>query len=297
MIPKIAHFIWFGTAPEWVLKVVAEFKALHADWDVRLWTSIPRDMPDGIRRRLLPCDQICQWADIFAVWLLYKYGGVYLDTDAIAIRSFDPLLKLPGVTAFTSPHNNGDARLTNGLMGSAPKSAAFARCMRYIEESDPPMRGPALQRRCYYGPDMLTELFKTLKEPGMTVLPWHYFYPYTYDERQQAAQCWRSDPATRVALVDELRTRFSDGVAPFAIHLWGVDGSSHRGAANVTEHFEPEPVGAAAADAAIESGDPAGKAPDRSVAPAPAAEPVPGPAAGRSRDRGEARRAGKPASR
>lgn len=278
MIPKIAHFIWFGTPPEWVNNVIREFTDLHPGWDVKLHTAIPASMPEAMRKRLLPCDQICQWADILAVWLLFNEGGIYLDTDAIAIRNFEPLLNLE---AFTSPHNDNDKRLTNGLMGSAKGSPAFAYLVDWICKWDPPMRREKLAKRCYYGPDMLTEVFIQEKTPGMTVLPWHYFYPYTYDERGRAAECWRSDPSTRLALVDELRSRFSDGVPPYAIHLWGVDGSSHKEASDVTQYFSSDqPI------------DPAGEARDRDLAAVADSGAVPGPADQRSRGRSQKGRAG-----
>ena len=234
MIPKLAHFVWFGsTHPEWVDRVAVDFSALHTDWTVKIHDRMPTRMPRSIRRRALACHQFCQLADILVAWLLYEQGGVALDTDTIAVRNFDPLL---GLDAFTSAHSDHDRRLTNACMGSAPGSQAFRACVDYIEKSEPIVKHGQV-RRCYYGPDMFTELFGGRSpRPGMTVLPWHYFYPYTYDERAKAHECWRASFDDRRTMLNEMRSRYVDGVSPYAIHLWGVEGSSHREVRDVAEH-------------------------------------------------------------
>lgn len=291
MIPKLAHYVWFGPAPEWVNQVATDFSALHPDWIVKIHDRMPTRMPRSIRRRALACHQFCQLADILVAWLLYEQGGVALDTDTIAVKRFDALL---GLDAFTSAHSDHDRRLTNACMGSAPGSEAFRACIDYIEKSEPIVKHGQV-RRCYYGPDMFTELFAGRSpRPGMTVLPWHYFYPYMYDERAKAHQCWKATPDARRTLLNEMRARYVDGVSPYAIHLWGVEGSSHREVGDVAQYMGP-------LDAGPESvGDPGtaeGQAPDLPVADRPRARPLAGGLDPRGGNRSQARRAGESAAR
>lgn len=220
MIPSIAHFVWFGDVPSWVGDIVSEFKRHNPTWDVRLWSDYPDDTPDAIKSRDAVCQQHCQRADLMYVWLLYQYGGVCIDTDAVCLRSFDPLREYD---FWTTRHSDQDARLTNGVMGSAPKSEGSEACFRYVLDNDPPSPLP----RCYYGPTMLTELFDHQKKPGLTVLPHHYHYPYPWNERETARALWTSDDDTRHNMLATIKGRFTDGEYPFSVHLWGVNGSSH----------------------------------------------------------------------
>ena len=227
VIPRLMHFVWFGDEPPWLQEITGAFQEHNPRWEVRLWTGMPQELPVQLYDAARGAQQVCQWADILYCWLLHEFGGMVMDTDCVTLRSFDPLRRM--VPAWTTAHHEAHSRLTNGVMGSVPGGAAFARCCRDIPAQHAAMgRDERQWGRCMYGPDMLTRLFTTRGNDDFKVLPWHYFYPWRFCERDTAHEFWRAPPERRAELLAEMSDRFMDGERPYAVHLWGIEGSSQR---------------------------------------------------------------------
>lgn len=102
-IPKLFHWIWLGDEPlpEQHRAWIDSWLALHPGWKHLLWTEESR--PTFVNEaQYLAADSLWQKADVARYELVYRYGGVYLDTDTECLRSFEPLLD--GVEAFTVEH-------------------------------------------------------------------------------------------------------------------------------------------------------------------------------------------------
>lgn len=202
--------------PPVVQGIVGEFAALHPRWDVRICQEVPKDLPNGLKTAIDNCEQWCQVADILYCWLLREHGGVVMDTDILVVRSFEHLLDAG--PAWTTRHSDKDKRLTNAVMGAEPDSEAFRTCCDYIEAHG--KKRPS--QRAKFGPGMLTSLFSgTRAMPGvMKILPWHYFYPLLISERELCAEFLTAGVARRFQILESVRSRFFDGVEPYAVHLW-----------------------------------------------------------------------------
>lgn len=96
MIPKVIHYCWFGRneKPNSVLKCIASWKKYLPDYKIIEWNE------DNFQVNInLYCQQAYnakKWAfatDYVRLWIIYHYGGIYLDTDVEVIRSWDDLLK------------------------------------------------------------------------------------------------------------------------------------------------------------------------------------------------------------
>ena len=225
MIPKLAHFFWFGSEPPyWACENVRAFREVNPTWRVGLHSG--RLFDNDLELAFDRCHLWCQVADIAYCDVLREQGGVVLDCDFVALRSFDPLLdRGPAWTTRHPPTVGGARRLTNGVMGAEPHSSAMELACEEIARIGRDTKGPF--RRCEFGPTMLTRLFG---EGGMTILPHHYFYPWGVvgGEREQARLFWGGCKILRQSMLHKIRDRFTDGERPFAVHLWGVDGSSGR---------------------------------------------------------------------
>jgi hypothetical protein len=222
-IPKLAHWIWFGPQiPGWAKRNIDEFRALHADWQIRIWQELPAEFPSDLRALVNLLPWYSSRSDIFRYWLLAQYGGVYLDTDIVILRAFDPLLKHSFFLAPCHPEGHTQPHLACGLMGSErdsrPSQMILTACRERAAKAGVP-------RRISYGPDLLTILFDGTV-PSVSILPLHYFY--AIPDRETAHRFWHADPATRAEILLPFRPTFSDGEAPFALHLWGVEGSTQR---------------------------------------------------------------------
>jgi len=223
MIPRLAHFFWFGEqVPVWVRMNVQAFKEMNPRWEVSLYHTwaFSRDLGPAVDR----CHLWCQVADIAYCDVLRQQGGVVLDCDTVAIRSFDPLLIWASPWTTQHPPTVGGARrLTNGVMAGVAGGPTMTQACEEIARIARESKGRF--RRTEFGPAMLTRLFS---DGGMMLLPHHYFYPWGLlkGEREKAHAFWHAGEADRQQMLHGISKRFTDGEPPYAVHLWGVDGSS-----------------------------------------------------------------------
>jgi mannosyltransferase OCH1-like enzyme len=199
VIPKIVHRIWFGPH-----KMRDELVEYGRSWEAHgyqtvLWTEA--DLPSDCEMRPL-MDMIAengvnvgngvpelgvwvQWADVVSYWLVWKYGGIYANTDMECLRSLDPLLD--GVTAFAGIEV-GDF-IGNALFGATEGHPFFRELL-----DDLPARyearvsaGQAMNE--VTGPHCITDAHK--RNPGLlTVLPQERFYPYSHVEMSREWDEW-----------------------------------------------------------------------------------------------------------
>ena len=95
MIPKVIHYCWFGNnpLPPLAQKCIASWKQFCPDYEIIEWNeeNFDLDCCDFIREAYTEK----KWAfvsDAARLFIIFKYGGVYLDTDVELIASLDPIL-------------------------------------------------------------------------------------------------------------------------------------------------------------------------------------------------------------
>lgn len=95
-IPKVIHYVWFGEKelPDLAKKCIASWKKYCPDYEIREWNESNYDINS--------CDYIkeayqeCKWAfvsDYARMDILYRYGGLYFDTDVELIRPIDSIIE------------------------------------------------------------------------------------------------------------------------------------------------------------------------------------------------------------
>lgn len=104
MIPKTIHYCWFGgnPKPKQFQKIYKSWKKYCPDYRIVEWNETNYDLslaPLYVKQAY----QERKWAfvtDYVRLWIIYNYGGIYLDTDVEVKRSFDPLLQYDGFFGF-----------------------------------------------------------------------------------------------------------------------------------------------------------------------------------------------------
>lgn len=95
MIPKIIHYCWFGRGPlpELAQKCIASWKKYLPDYEIKEWNE------DNFDVNIIPYTAEAYQAKKYAFvsdyarfWVLYKYGGIYFDTDVEVIRPIDDII-------------------------------------------------------------------------------------------------------------------------------------------------------------------------------------------------------------
>jgi mannosyltransferase OCH1-like enzyme len=116
VIPRVFHQIWLGleALPETHARYQETWLAHHPGWELRMWTeaNVPRDLrrPEGLERIRPPWER----SDLLRLELIWRFGGVYVDTDMECLRPLEPLI---GKARFFSARS-GRGRPHHALFGS-----------------------------------------------------------------------------------------------------------------------------------------------------------------------------------
>lgn len=95
MIPKVIHYCWFGRnpLPELALKCISSWKKFFPDYEIIQWNE------DNFDVNIIPYTQQAYSAKKYAFvsdyvrfWVLYKFGGLYFDTDVEIIKPMDDII-------------------------------------------------------------------------------------------------------------------------------------------------------------------------------------------------------------
>lgn len=98
MIPKIIHCVWLSgdEKPDFYLNCVKSWQEKMPDFQIQEWSldKLPKEVVEhpfvkgAIESR--------KWAyatDYIRLWILYNFGGIYMDLDVMVFKSFNPFLK------------------------------------------------------------------------------------------------------------------------------------------------------------------------------------------------------------
>ena len=140
MIPRIIHYVWLGgnPVPQPIQECIDSWKKHMPNYQYILWDENKIShlnypfINEAIREK--------KWAfasDVIRLYALYEYGGIYLDTDVIVYRSFDPLLNNKAFAGReTSMHIEGKSTinyLTTCCMGAEKHNPFISRCLHYYD--------------------------------------------------------------------------------------------------------------------------------------------------------------------
>jgi mannosyltransferase OCH1-like enzyme len=194
LIPRIFHQIWVGPDPfpEAYARYQETWLDRHSGWELRFWTE--ENLPGGLRRpeaaeRLrAPAER----ANILRLELLWRFGGVYVDTDFQCLRSIEPLIE--DANFFISLAKPG--RVNNALMGSVAAHPILDQALDRIRPRE------------FFGHDKNatgTRFLDTLLErTGVTLIAPEHFYPQTPEARRAAyavhdmARSWKDPELLRL---------------------------------------------------------------------------------------------------
>lgn len=139
-IPKKIHQIWLGSPlPEKFKHYQATWQFHHPDWQYKLWTD--KDIAAFGLENQKAYDTAINYAeksDIARYEILFRLGGLYIDTDFECLKPFDVLhqcydfytgLELPAMAMFLQP-----IIIPNGLIGSAPGHPIMHACIDEIKK-------------------------------------------------------------------------------------------------------------------------------------------------------------------
>lgn len=222
-VPKILHHIWLGdtdvTAD--VAASAAECKKMHESrgWRYILWTEADL-VREGIPGNFLIAAARANFhlvADVLRLLLLYIYGGVYTDIDAVCVQPFDPVLAYAAkksvdmVVARESDRHCG-ALIANGVIVASPASRTLTALIAEVAvriSSGPTTGYTQFTAWQTSGPSLFTHVFAHhASQVNGFVLSSDAFYPVHYNDMNIM-------PLSTTDLLDIARFKGS-----YTIQLW-----------------------------------------------------------------------------
>lgn len=119
MIPKIIHLCWFSNDPYPVeIKVCLDsWKKILPDYEIKRWKyEDAMELHIPFVEQALAARKWAFAADVVRFYAVYKYGGIYMDSDIFLYRRFDDLLNNQDFTTFNE--KNHPKRIKFGLQAA-----------------------------------------------------------------------------------------------------------------------------------------------------------------------------------
>jgi FkbM family methyltransferase len=170
---KIIHF----TVPEpkklssIQVDVIERARKLHPNWDVRVWGDPVHNAEETfpLEKYWAKANSGAQLADLWRLDLVYKFGGVFIDSD---MKLFKPLDDLVNKFDFFISTENGE-QLTNAIFGARTQSPIVRLLIDELLQNEPDWKLPA---NLTTGPHFFSQHLKWRKD--ITILPRESFYTY-----------------------------------------------------------------------------------------------------------------------
>ena len=191
MIPKIIHYCWFGgnKLSENERKCIDSWKKYCPDYKIIEWNDFNYDINQNLY--IKQAAEAKRWAfvsDYARLDIIYRFGGIYLDTDVEVIKNFDSLLKH---SAFAGMENviGKEYSVNTGLGFGAEKEHPIVKAWR-DEYNELSFKKASGQEDLLTTPARTTKYLKSIgfkqeniiqELPGITIYPTEYFCPKKYD--------------------------------------------------------------------------------------------------------------------
>ena len=192
MIPKKIHYCWFGgnPLPKDAIRCIDSWKKYCPQFEIIEWNETNFDFTTC--QYAVEAYRAKKWAfvsDYARFWILFKYGGLYFDTDVEMIRPINDILQDGPFMGFETDYGKQEAMGVNpGLgLGAISNMELYSEILNMYQNLHfiKPNGDYDLTTVVHHTTDLL--LKKGLKEKsgiqhvaGVTVYPSEYFCPMNY---------------------------------------------------------------------------------------------------------------------
>lgn len=183
MIPKVIHYCWFGSSPksDLIQMCIESWKKYCPDYEIIEWNEENFDINSNAYVK--EAYEAKKWAfvsDYVRLWVIYHYGGIYLDTDVELLKSMDSFRKDEAFFAFEN-----DTYIATGLGFGAEQGHPVIKVLLddysnvhfrtesgFYDETPCPVRNTNVLLKLGLQPD---NTYQTVS--GAVVYPKEYFCP------------------------------------------------------------------------------------------------------------------------
>ena len=181
-IPKILHFCWFGRGEKnkTIKKCMGSWKKHCKNYKFMEWNEDTFDIkksPVYVQQAY----EMKKWAfvsDYVRLWVLNKYGGIYVDTDVEIIKSLDKFLYLEGFSGF-SEITEGVYQIPAALMGAISGNGYIRYLLSYYNNRNFILKDGKLDIRANITiiTKMTLSRYKFVLDNSYQKIPGYNYYP------------------------------------------------------------------------------------------------------------------------
>lgn len=131
MIPKVIHYCWFGgnPLPEDAKKCLASWKKHCPEYEIIEWNESNFDVNSNCYiKEAYEAKKYAFVTDYVRLFVMYEYGGIYMDTDVELVKNLDDFLKNRAFSGFESSNS-----IPTGIMASEKHFKLFGDLLKYYE--------------------------------------------------------------------------------------------------------------------------------------------------------------------
>ncbi|MDY4077590.1 MAG: glycosyltransferase [Clostridium sp.] len=130
-IPKKIHYCWFGgnKLNELGKKCINSWKKYCPEYEIIEWND--KNFDFSCNKYVQEAYKAKKWAfvsDYVRLYVIYKYGGIYMDTDVEVVKNLDKFLKYESFSGFESTKY-----IPTGIMGGEKNSRWIKYLLSYYD--------------------------------------------------------------------------------------------------------------------------------------------------------------------
>lgn len=188
-IPKVIHYCWFGRGevPKLEKKCIETWKKILPDYTIIEWNEDNFNINcNEYVREAYEAKKYAFVSDYARLYVLYNYGGIYMDTDMEVVKSLDIFLENNAFVGFEN-----DTHIQTGIMACKKGNKLFKEFLDYYNEkkffmgdgkADLTANVRFITDICKKYNLKLNNTIQTIN--GLTVYPRTYFCPLSYTKEK-----------------------------------------------------------------------------------------------------------------
>lgn len=130
-IPKVIHYCWFGKGelPELAKKCINSWKKYCQEYEIIEWNESNFDINSNLYvKQAYEAKKYAFVSDYVRLYVLYNYGGIYMDTDVEVLKPLESFLVHEAFSGFET-----EEAVPTGIMGCTRRNEFFKLLMSYYD--------------------------------------------------------------------------------------------------------------------------------------------------------------------
>ena len=132
-IPKTIHYAWFGRGQmgQEAKRCINSWRTILPDYEIIEWNedNFPLDKYP-YAKEAYEAGKYAYVSDVVRLYVLYMYGGIYMDTDVEVCKSLDTFLCLHAFSGFQAPRE-----IPTGIIASEKQNGWVKEQLEYYENN------------------------------------------------------------------------------------------------------------------------------------------------------------------